>query len=154
MPFEEKIKEKADFIRIYGDKEEQDRLGIHGVAEISEYAGISHVLGHKLVNRGETRNGDFDLKGFLGENKEIIAKKLLEMVKAGKTVRSIELALRSLGELVEKREDTLTIEYTSDQITNNAERFIGHLRESLETDGGICPVCGKSNLLLDEVRNN
>jgi len=131
MPFEEKTKERAEFIRIYGDEEEQERLNLHTIDAISKYAGISHVTGHKLVNRGLAKgNGDFDLKGFLGENKEIIAKKLMEMVKAGKTVRSLELALKSLGELVEKRE-TVNININADVI---AEAFFG-IRGELISDG-------------------
>ncbi len=147
MPFEEKIKEKADFIRIYGDKEEQDRLGIHGVAEISEYAGISHVLGHKLVNRGDT-DINYNSDKFLETKNKVVDEALIKACEKG-SPQALVTYFKRTGKIVEKREDTLTVVSTADRI-----RIARELRDGLRReweDSRSCPVCHQSKALLNEV---
>ncbi len=150
MPFEEKIKEKADFIRIYGDKEEQDRLGIHGVAEISEYAGISHVLGHKLVNRGDT-DKNYNSNEFLETKNKVVDEALIKACEKG-SPQALMTYFKRTGKIVEKREETLTVVSTADRI-KGARELRDALRRELE-ESGSCPLCHKSQVLCHEICDN
>lgn len=100
-------------------------------------------------------SGDFNIRDAFLKDQEKIWDAFMKAVGDKKINAQLFRTFAQLAnELVEKREDKLTVEYTPDQIADNAERFIGYLKESLEANGGTCPVCLKPHLLLDEVCNN
>ena len=103
---------------------------------------------------GEPCDGEFDLKNYLNNNLKDIAESLVHIIKTKKNTKSIELALKALGELVEKREDTVRLEYNNSEIARDSEKFIEYLRSELEENGGVCPVCGVTRPLLAEVCDN
>ena len=64
---------------------------------------------------------------------------------------AMKLILQRMGLLIEKREDTVRFEPSaSDQVKWGIE-LVNRLREDFATYGGICPVCSKPQILLDEV---
>ena len=75
---------------------------------------------------------------------------------AGKRINSqiLRLATELTGYLAKKKESGAKVELTSSDIASESERIIGYFRERLEEAPGICPLCGKSNLLLTEVCDN
>lgn len=89
---------------------------------------------------------NFNIKNYLGKNKKVIADRLLKMINEGKTVRSVELALRTLGELIEKKEEVHKVEFTVTDRQQIATEFLEGLRREAK-DSGICPVCDKSKAL-------
>jgi len=128
-------------------------------AELAKFLSVTTAYVSNVLIEAEGRtpqkkivNGDFDLKGYLRGNLPEIAKVLVHKIKTGKGTKSIEVALKALGELVEKREDTLKLEYTPADHTRIARETIIGLREEYQQLGGICPVCNQSKALRIEAR--
>ena len=93
---------------------------------------------------------DIDIKEYLGGSKKIIVDRLLLMIKEGKSVRSIEIALKALGELVEKREDMVKVDFTSNDYTRIGMETVEGLRREYQEGGGLCPICGQCKVLCIE----
>lgn len=129
MPFDEKVKEKAEFIRIYGDKEEQERLGIHSVEEIATYAGISHNLGYKLKRKGQAVEDGDELEKFL--------KDVRERAKVSPGFARLFSQIKGYtGKASEEAENGLT----PSEYIGIARDTRDLLREELK-DTGMCPIC-------------
>ncbi len=97
------------------------------------------VYQREYMRKVRAGNKDFDLGGFFVKNKKVIAEKLLVNITEGK-VKSMELALKILGELNKLKEDKeQTFEPNYDEW---ATVTLSKLRENWERSGGVCPVCG------------
>ncbi len=119
--------------------------------EVAKFLDVSEEL--VSVACKAQRNENFDLKAYLRQNLKDIAEALVSKIKDGKGgTKGIELALKALGELVEKREDTLKLEYTPADHTRIARETIEGLRAEFIEHGGRCVVCGQSKLLSDKAR--
>lgn len=98
---------------------------------------------NKKIDESVEYSGEFNLKDYLGENLREIAESLVKIIKTGKNTKSIELALKALGELVEKREETHKFELTPADFANIGRATIEGLRADFVKLGGRCPVCGE-----------
>lgn len=145
--YEEKKKERAEFIRLMQlSEEERERLGLGTQDKICKHLHIGWNT-YARWNRTFRGNGGgefFDVHGFLKEHKQEIAKSLLSLIKGQKSVKSVELALKALGELADKRE-VVKVEFTASDYTRIARETIDRLREQYKESGGMCPVCLRGN---------
>jgi hypothetical protein len=123
---------------------DQKRFAIHhGVAEAKLTRWKKRML-------GEVSSDDFDVKAFLSKNKKEIAENLLALIRQKKNTKSVELALKVLGELVEKREETHKVEFTPSDRVAIARQLRDELRREFQ-DFGVCPVCGFNKEIRHEV---
>ena len=143
-------------------EEERGKLeaywGEHGVPD--DYAemlrlckefGIGQSSYRRYKEKYQTKNrGDFNLQEYLRGELPSIAKQLIKQVESGKSPRSIELALKALGELVEKQEQTVKHEFTTTERISVAREFVNELRE--EANKGRCPICGEHKALRIQPR--
>jgi len=61
-----------------------------------------------------------------------------------------ELWAKMTGNYVDKSESSVKVEFTANDYARVAEQVIGGLRASYAEHGGICPVCGRFEILLSE----
>ena len=93
----------------------------------------------------------FDVKTFLKDNKEGLAKAALASAVKGNS-KSIETLLKLIGELDTKKGEV--VERSNADIARDSEKFVTALRIGIETGGGICPLLCRPCVLLDEIRKN
>lgn len=107
--------------------------------------GVSNQLGSQFKKRIEAKkikeNG-FDAGGYVQENLEKILVKTLKVIQDKGSARHIELALKLAGLLIEKREDTVKVEFTSTDRIRIAGELADGLRREWE-NFGICSICGQ-----------
>lgn len=86
---------------------------------------------------------EFDIKDFLNkpENKQLLANAFIDGLNGKRTNSQLfKLITQLTGDLVEKREDNVKVEFT----TNDRVRIAIELRETLRReleDTGTCPIC-------------
>ena len=94
---------------------------------------------------------DFDIKTKLNEDQREIYISLMRIINNPKpSVKALEIAFKMLGILTDKREETIKFELTASDYTRIARETIEGQRAEYKASCGICPVCGKSELLLNE----
>ena len=149
---------KGEFTEWYGlsEKERLSRGLPKDITNFSKTNAVStqslHLWIKGISGNGETE--DFDPKNYIDANLEKLLKKLIAVASGEKgTAKHLELALKIAGLLVEKREDTLKVEYSSGEIARDADEIIGYLQQRLK-EAGTCPVCEKPSILLAEVCDN
>ena len=94
--------------------------------------------------------GDFDIKEYIRQNLRSITEALVTSAKSGRNMRSVELALKALGEILEKKEAT-SFEPTASDYTSYGRAVIERLREDYRQHSGICPLCLQPKVLRPEV---
>ena len=123
--------------------------------EVAKFLGVSEELVSVACKKFKKQGADenFDLKAYLRGNLRVMAESLVTKITEGKGgTKGIELAFKALGELVEKREDTLKLEYTPADHTRIARETIEGLRAQFIEHGGRCVVCGEYKALCDDAR--
>jgi len=112
-------------------------------------AYISQVIAE---SKGKKRSKAFDIRKYLRSELPEMAEALVATIKSKKSAKSIELALKVLGELVEKQEVTNKFELGAVEYREITGRVLAQLRDSYKELGGNCPVCGQPHPLLEEPR--
>lgn len=127
--------------------------------EVAEFYKVSEEYVSQVITKHKNKapkklkdNGEFDLKTYLRGNLPQIAQKLVEVITTSTNAKAIELALKALGELVEKREETHKFELTPADYANIGRATINGLREEFIQLGGRCPVCFQLKTLRNEAR--
>lgn len=114
-------------------------------------ARISQIWNNHLEKTGQKKEREnFDPQTYMQANLEKIFKKLTTVISQKGTAKHIEMALKLMGLLVEKREDTHKFELTPDDRIRIATQFLDNLRREYE-DTGTCSVCGQCKLLCDPI---
>ena len=154
---EEKTDEKVEYFRILDlSKEERSLRNWDTNQKIADHIGTStNSLQKWRENRGSGGgNGQFDLQTFLTDNKKVLADALLLAAKNPRTnATALKLFAQLTGDLVEKKEETVKVEYSSGEIARDAGQIIEYFRERL-SEAGVCPVCQRPIVLLKEVCAN
>lgn len=120
---------------------------------VEQAAQLAEWRNKKATEKATGVKGEFNLQEYLRNSLPEIARELVAIITSGKAnTKAIELALKSLGELVEKREDMIKV-YTNDDISRDSEQIIGRLKQ-LSEETGVCVLCGNTNILLAEVCDN
>jgi len=145
--FEEKVKEKEIFTRIYQDPEERKRLGIAGTqTAMAKYAGISPNLANKLAQRlrkNLTKTDGFDLRRAFIDEQEKIWNAFMDAVTEKRISPQVfKIFAQLAGQLVEKREENLKVEFTASNRISIARDLVEGLKNELR-DTGVCVICGQ-----------
>jgi len=163
MRIEAKVKEKEEYFKIQHNPEYKKSLGLTSDKSIQLYINNSPKFGtvsQTLIakwKRMDTTislidvNGDFDMQGYLESNLQSIMTKLMEVITTKGSSRHIDTALKLMGKLVEKKEETIKHEFSPIEYGRITERIIDGFRQQFQA-GGICVVCGQSRILPDELR--
>lgn len=96
---------------------------------------------------------DFDIASWLQspDVKKGIATMISSGLRGNRTNSNfMKLVMEVIGIYTPKREETVKVEYSVGDIARDAEGIIAYLRERNQT-AGICVVCQRPNILLDEV---
>ena len=140
--YEAKEKEKEEYFKILESPEYRNRLGLTSNIAIAKHLGINNNTLTKWRKHYEKKNGNkkesFDVKAFLQDNKEEIAKNLLRVIKESGNPRGVELALNQLGELTDKVGNQ---SYTATEVANDVSSFVELVKKGM-TETGVCPICG------------
>ena len=103
---------------------------------------VSRMWNEHLAKTGQKKpKEEFDPQLYMQDNLEKIFKKLTATIAQKGSAKHIEMALKLMGLLVEKREDTHKFELTPTDYADVGRTTIDGLRADLEQFGGICPVC-------------
>lgn len=110
-------------------------------------------LDARLLKRFTDENGDIDYEAYMKHMLPIV---LVDLTNTGKGIPSkkTEMFLKLMGILNDKKESAPKHEYSPNEIARDSEQFIEFLREEFEKTCAACPVCGKPNILLAEIRDN
>ncbi|KKM18526.1 hypothetical protein LCGC14_1664860 [marine sediment metagenome] len=151
---DEKVAEKAKYYE-WLDLSSEERSSANMPLTQDEYGKANGVSRPTLIKWREKRsNGGFDLQSFLTDNKKLLADALLLAAKNPRTnATALKLFAQLTGDLVEKKEETVKVEYSSGEIARDAGQIITYLRERL-SEAGVCPVCQRPIVLLKEVCAN
>ena len=133
-------------------KSERVETGYGNLRELARHLKVSYptIQNYRRKWEKEQEPGEFDIKEFYRGNMQAIAQKLLRVIMEKGQAKHIEMALKILGELVDKQEVKQSFELTVDDRRKLAESIIGELRE--EAEHGLCPVCYKRKTLRYESR--
>ena len=125
-------------------KSERVETGYGNLRELARHLKVSYptIQNYRRKWEKEQENGpvDFDIKEFYRGNMQAIAQKLLKVIMEKGQAKHIEMALKILGELVDKQEVKQSFELTVNDRRTLAEDIIGELRKELQGQG-VCPVC-------------
>lgn len=162
--FVSKDKEKEEFNRLMDDSEFVASNNLNNTSAISRFFSDYFQEKGTPIHYNTIRNwvaqrndGDFNLQNYLRGNLKDIAESLVHIIKTKKNTKSIEIALKTLGELLEKREDTVNINLNADFI---ARAFYGVKTELLNegypvmAGAGVGEVQGESHLLPPKLRED
>ena len=125
-------------------------------AELAKFLEVTTAYVSNVLIEAEGRtpqkkilNGDFNPQAYMQGNLEKIFKKLTATIAQKGSAKHIEMALKLMGLLVEKREETHKVEFTPADYTRIARETINGLRDDFETGGGRCPICGQYKEICD-----
>ncbi len=123
-------------------------------AELAKFLEVTAAYVSNVLSEGKPKaeKEDFDPQTYMQGNLEKIFKKLTATIAEKGSAKHIEMALKLMGLLVEKREDIHKVEFTPADHTRIARETIIGLREEYLQLGGICPVCNQPQALLNEPR--
>jgi hypothetical protein len=152
----EEVREK--FREIYPKRKD---LGLTSDAKVAKYFKVHPLTARKWrleIENGQDQvyklqnpeKGEFDVKDFLGENKQELAKAILT---AAQNPRASAPVLKLFADLIgeTKERDERRIDYTpADRLRIGRETIKG-LREQYKSNGGRCHVCGFDAVLCEEV---
>jgi hypothetical protein len=152
--FEPKVEEKEAFDKIWPDRES---LGLVKPKDFKSYLfskglEISEQTLVKWIDKKNKAENGFDVRKFLEDNKESIARAALKAAEDGKP-KALDTVLTMLGELSKEKKEA-KVERTNADIRRDSEKFLELIREGLERDGGICPVCKRPNIFLNDIRQD
>lgn len=141
--FAAKVEQRKEYVRIMNDPAYREKLGLRTDTSIAKHLGISVnclVRWKRMLNKvAVDKEKGFDVRGFLQDNKEAIAKNLMRVIKESKSPVGVELALSQLGELTDRVQGNAG--YSNNEVMADADLFIRHIREKM-SECGVCPVCG------------
>ncbi len=142
---EEKTAEKAAYYK-WLDLPEDERSPILTEDAYSKSVGVSRQTLIKWKKQRDT--GEFDIREAFRAEKKLIWDAFLGAVKTGKINAQLFRTFAQLAnELVERKEDTLKLEFTANDRTRIARETINGLRENYQRNGGYCPVCSRPETL-------
>ena len=122
-------------------------------AELAKFLSVTTAYVSNVLIEAEGRtppkktNGDY----FDSKSKDVDTA-LVKACEKG-NAQALRTYYQLTQRLIEKREDTVRVEYSSGEIARDADEIIGYLEQRLE-EAGTCPVCGKPSVLLGEVCDN
>ena len=125
---------------------------------ICQHLGVSLVTGsawNKKANKEHPERRakvpvEFDIRQAFKENYEIIWNAFLKAVKEERISPTVFRTFAQLaGELVEKREDTVKVEFTVGDRQRLTASIITELREDARITG-VCSICGVSQALCNK----
>lgn len=148
---EEKTVEKAEYYKWLDLSQDERSLSNMPLTE-DAYSKAGGVSRQTLIKwKGQRTDTDFDLRAYLGENKEAFAKALLQGTKGEKpNSQTLRLIAQLMGDLNEKREGTGKLELTANDRTRIARETINGLRENYQRNGGYCSVCQRPETICIE----
>ncbi len=149
---DEKVAEKAKYYE-WLDLSSKERSSANMPLTQDEYGKANGVSRPTLIKWREKRGTgeNFNAQEYMATHLEKILAKTIKIIEERGSAKHIEMALKLMGLLIERKQETVKIEYGSGEIARDAGEIIEYLRERL-SEAGICPVCEKSNILLNELR--
>ena len=127
--------------------DELKAMGLNFIQDHYGYLGVSAVTYNKWRKRWEKENRAPE------DETAILDDRLRELALSDRNPKYIELYLKRLGMLNEKKEDNKFELSVSDRI-RIAREVVNGLREDNKRFGGNCPVCGKPQTSGGELREN
>uniref|UniRef100_A0A6M3JVL3 Uncharacterized protein n=1 Tax=viral metagenome TaxID=1070528 RepID=A0A6M3JVL3_9ZZZZ len=111
-------------------------------AELAKFLSVTTAYVSSVLAEGKPKaeKEDFDPQTYMQGNLEKIFKKLTATIAQKGSAKHIEMALKLMGLLVEKREDTHKFDFTPADYTRIAREFRDRLYDEYERNG-VCSVC-------------
>ena len=136
---------RAKFLELNPDR---IKLGLKTNKKMAAHLGVSEG---SIFNWGKElkKPSEFNLREAWEQEEETIWNSFMEKVKEGKINSAALKTLAQLADkLVEKKEESVKIDFTPTDRIRIAQDVIEGLK--LQSNGGRCPICGKSSIFLDD----
>jgi hypothetical protein len=140
----------AEFIRLMSNPEEADKLNLKSAASYERYFKEHPEL--RVDNEGNEEEPVTDMT--LGVWIRDFSSGSLEDIKRiafHKGKENPQFMAQYLSAIKIERDSKLSNDYDNDQVARDSEKFIKYFKDTFKEHNGICPLCGFSNILPDEV---
>ena len=140
---DEKVAEKAKYYE-WLDLSPEERSSANMPLTQDEYGKANKVSRPTLIKWREKRGTgeNFNAQEYMATHLEKILAKTIKIIEEKGSAKHIEMALKLMGLLIERKQETVKIELT----TNDRIRAAIELRDDLISeyrDTGVCPCCHK-----------
>lgn len=138
-----------EFVEAY---KKQDELGLKTNKELYTYLELTPVTYNNYKTKYLKSVGDYNSQTWLDEKTRHVDAQLIKACEKG-SPQALQTFYKLNQRLIDRKEETVKVEYSHIEIAGDAEQLIGRLKQISE-EAGICVLCGKPSLLLAEVCNN
>ena len=148
---DEKVAEKAEYYKWLDLSLEERSLSNVPLTQ-DEYKKKSGVSRQTLIKWREKRptSGDFNAQEYMSTHLEKILAKTIKIIEEKGSAKHIEMALKLMGLLIERKQETVKIEFTPIDLADIGKATIDGLRAEFSAGKGRCPVCGEYKLLCHQ----